>query len=129
MYILQAYNPSGAVAHLFYSPSISDGEGEIPLHSSAYISNAFQNFSLSNTVTTSSLPSANDHPLFYVAIYASIAFGAAAISILNVSVQYSGGIRASKFMFKQLLVAVVRATMRWHDSTPTGSRFVQLMLL
>ncbi|KAF8502966.1 ABC transporter type 1, transmembrane domain-containing protein [Gautieria morchelliformis] len=116
----EAYNHSAAVAHLFYSPSISDGEGQIPLHSSAYISNAFEKFSLSNTVTSSLLPSANDHPLFYVAIYASIGFGTAAISILNVSVQYSGGIRASKLIFKQLLVAVVRATMRWHDSTPTG---------
>ncbi|KAF8502967.1 multidrug resistance-associated ABC transporter [Gautieria morchelliformis] len=112
----EAYNHSAAVAHLFYSPSISDGEWEIPLH----ISNAFQKFSLSNTVTSSRLPSANDHPLFYVAIYAAIAFGAVAISILNVSVQYSGGIRASKLIFRQLLVAVVRATMRWHDSTPTG---------
>ncbi|KAF8508697.1 multidrug resistance-associated ABC transporter [Gautieria morchelliformis] len=115
----EAYNHS-AIAHLFYSPSISDGEGEIPLHSSAHISNAFQNFSLSNTVTSSRLPSANDHPLFYVAIYASISFGAVAISILNVAVQYSGGLRASKLLFRQLLVAVVRATMRWHDSTPTG---------
>ncbi|KAF8529350.1 multidrug resistance-associated ABC transporter [Gautieria morchelliformis] len=116
----EAYNHSAAVAHLFYSPSISDGEGGIPLHSSAYISNVFQNFSLSNTVSSSRLPSANDHPLFYVAIYASISFGTAALSILNVAVQYSGGIRASKLMFRQLLVAVVRATMRWHDSTPTG---------
>ncbi|KAF8502971.1 hypothetical protein JB92DRAFT_3123623 [Gautieria morchelliformis] len=116
----EAYNHSAAVAHLFYSPSISDGEGEISLHSSAYISNAFQKFSLSNTVTSPRFPSANDHPLFYVAIYASITFGAVAISILNVCVQYSGGIRASKLLFRQLLVAVVRATMRWHDSTPTG---------
>jgi hypothetical protein len=55
-----------------------------------------------------------------VTIYAAITFGAAAISVSNVIVQYSGGLRASKLMFRQLLVAVVRATMRWHDSTPTG---------
>ena len=87
---------------------------------SAYISSGFQNFSSSNTVISSRLPSASDHPLFYVAIYASISFGAALISISSIAVQYSGGIRASKLMFKQLLVVVVRATMRWHDSTPTG---------
>jgi hypothetical protein len=97
----------------------------VAAHSSAYITTSFQNISLSNTVI-SRLPSADDHPLFYVTIYAAITFGAAAISIFNVIVQYSGAFRASKLMFKQLLVAIVRATMRWHDSTPTGVALLPL---
>jgi len=35
-------------------------------------------------------------------------------------VQYTGALRASRVLFKQLLVSVVRATMRWHDTTPQG---------
>ena len=124
---LQAYNQTTTETHLFYSPSLSDWEGGIPIHSSAYVSGDFQNFLPSTTVTSSRLPSANDHPLFYVVIYASITFCTAAISILNVSVQYSGGIRASRLMFKQLLVGVVHASMRWHDSTPTG-RVLQVLV-
>ena len=117
IFLFQAYNQSAVEAHLFYSPSIADGD--VAIHASAYISSAYQNTSLQNT-PTSRLPSADEHPLFYVAVYAAIAFGAAGLRILSIIVQYMGGLRASRLLFKQLLVAVVRATMRWHDSTPTG---------
>ncbi|KAG6905178.1 hypothetical protein DXG01_004393 [Tephrocybe rancida] len=34
--------------------------------------------------------------------------------------QYMGALRASRILFKQLLVTVVRATFRFHDTTPQG---------
>ncbi|THH08106.1 hypothetical protein EW145_g2928 [Phellinidium pouzarii] len=66
------------------------------------------------------LPSAYEHPLFYVGVYAAIGLFTVVISITSVATQYTGALRASRILFKQLLIAVVRATMRWHDVTPTG---------
>lgn len=68
----------------------------------------------------SQLPSANEHPLLYVGIYASITVFGMLISITNMVVQINGGLRASRILLQELLVAVIRATMRWHDSTPAG---------
>jgi len=67
------------------------------------------------------LPTADDHPLFYVAIYGAITSFALLVNTISNLVQYTGGIRASRFLFQQILVSVVRSTMRWQDSTPTGS--------
>ena len=68
------------------------------------------------STTDFNLPRAQDHPLFYVGIYTAIGFAAAATSILSTIVQYTGALRASRLLFKGLLLAVVRATMRWHVS-------------
>ena len=70
-------------------------------------------------------PSAQDHPFFYVGIYALISLGGAFVNILAAIAQYTGALRASRILFKRLLVAVVRATMRWHDVTPQGMLLVR----
>ena len=66
------------------------------------------------------LPSAREHPLFYISVYAAVGIGSAFVGVLSAIVQYTGALRASRVLFKQLLVSVVRATMRWHDTTPHG---------
>lgn len=66
------------------------------------------------------LPDAHVNPLFYVGIYALIGFMTVAVNIMSSATQYIGALRASRRLFKQLLETVVRATMRWHDVTPTG---------
>ncbi|KAH9924948.1 multidrug resistance-associated ABC transporter [Amylocystis lapponica] len=66
------------------------------------------------------LPSAQEHPLFYIGIYAAITLSTGIVSITGVITQYTGALRASRVLFKRLLVTVVRATMRWHDVTPQG---------
>lgn len=66
------------------------------------------------------LPSAKEHPLFYIGVYAGIGFMTALVSILSVVTQYTGALRASRVLFRKLLETVVRATMRWHDTTPQG---------
>ncbi|KAJ7212815.1 multidrug resistance-associated ABC transporter [Mycena haematopus] len=65
-------------------------------------------------------PSAIEHPLFYVGIYAAIGLTTAFVSLCSVAAQYTGALRASRLLFKQLLVSVVRATFRFHDTTPLG---------
>jgi ABC-type multidrug transport system fused ATPase/permease subunit len=67
------------------------------------------------------LPSAQEHPLFYVGVYSALGLGSAFVGILSAIVQYTGALRASKVLFLRLLVSVVRATMRWHDTTPQGT--------
>ena len=65
-------------------------------------------------------PPAREKPLFYVGVYALIGLASVLVSLCSVATQYTGALRASRLLFKQLLVTVVRATMRWHDVTPTG---------
>jgi ABC-type multidrug transport system fused ATPase/permease subunit len=71
-------------------------------------------------VAAPSLPSAREHPLFYVGVYAAIGLSTALVSVLSTATQYTGALRASRILFKRLLASVVRATMRWHDTTPAG---------
>jgi len=42
------------------------------------------------------------------------------VSLCSAAAQYTGALRASRLLFKQLLVSVVRATFRFHDTTPLG---------
>ncbi|KAJ6593236.1 multidrug resistance-associated ABC transporter [Mycena capillaripes] len=65
-------------------------------------------------------PSAHDRPLFYVAIYTAIGLTTAFVSVCSTVAQITGALRASKKLFKALLVSVVHATFRFHDTTPQG---------
>ncbi|KAI0065886.1 multidrug resistance-associated ABC transporter [Artomyces pyxidatus] len=67
-----------------------------------------------------SLPPAQERPLFYISVYAAIGLSSALVGILSSLTQYTGALRASRVLFKRLLESVVRATMRWHDTTPQG---------
>lgn len=84
--------------------------------------------SSSRGVDTFDLPSPNRHPLFYVAVYAVIGFGAVIITTINTIVQYNGAIRASRLLFTRLLLQLVHATMRWHDVTPTGGILLRIFI-
>jgi ABC-type multidrug transport system fused ATPase/permease subunit len=81
---------------------------------------SYSGFSGSSSPSTS-LPNANAHPLFYVGVYAAIEGAYVLIKVLMEVVQYVGAYRASQDLFKRLLSSVVRATMRWHDTTPSGA--------
>ena len=65
-------------------------------------------------------PPAQEHPYFYIGIYAAISLSTGLVNILGVITQYTGALRASRILFDKLLKTVVRATMRWHDVTPQG---------
>ncbi|GAW07489.1 multidrug resistance-associated ABC transporter [Lentinula edodes] len=66
------------------------------------------------------LPSVYDNPMFYVGVYAAIGVLNALLSVIATAIQYTGALRASRILFRQLLVTVVRATFRFHDTTPQG---------
>ncbi|KAF5326729.1 hypothetical protein D9619_003945 [Psilocybe cf. subviscida] len=92
----------------------------------SYSDNSLYALSLSQTplrhsaVTPWNWPDASVHPLFYVGIYAGIGLATAlAINIAGIT-QYTGALRASRLLFGQLLRSVVRATFRFHDTTPQG---------
>ena len=70
--------------------------------------------------TTWKLPSAHENPYFYIGIYAAISLSTGIVNITGVITQYTGALRASRILFDKLLRTVVRATMRWHDTTPQG---------
>ncbi|TFK47824.1 P-loop containing nucleoside triphosphate hydrolase protein [Heliocybe sulcata] len=79
---------------------------------------------------TSRLPSAQNHPLFYVEVYAAIGLALMVINLASRAVEVTGALRASRLLFRQLLASIARATMRWHDVTPQGrmlNRFSQDM--
>jgi hypothetical protein len=61
-------------------------------------------------------PNASQHPYFYMGVYAAIGAANVLFVILSVIAQFSGGLKASRLMFKKLLINVVRAPMRWHVS-------------
>jgi ABC-type multidrug transport system fused ATPase/permease subunit len=66
-------------------------------------------------------PSAEEHPMFYVAVFACIGLGVVVINIAAQIVLAVGSYRASRRLFKDLLETVMKATMRWFDTTPTGN--------
>lgn len=73
-------------------------------------------------------PPAQERPFFYIGIYTAIALSAGLVNICGVVTQYTGALRASRILFRRLLVTVVRATMRWHDVTPQGRLFVEITI-
>ncbi|KAJ7208590.1 hypothetical protein GGX14DRAFT_551298 [Mycena pura] len=112
-----AYEHNATVYHSYQS--FSSLNPEYP------IDGAFNFAQIEPHLQTSSLfhvqwPSAIEHPLFYVGIYAAIGLTSAFVSLCAVAAQYTGALRASRLLFKQLLVSVVRATFRFHDTTPLG---------
>lgn len=78
-------------------------------------------------VVSSSLPRPQDHPLFYVGVYTLISVAAGLANVLSLVVQFIGALRASRLLFKRLVVAVIHATMRWHVSHMTHRSIINLI--
>ena len=112
-----------ATAHAFTTSShaigqqVIDAEGLLDSHRLTHTLSGL----LSVGAATISLPSAKEHPLFYVGVYSALGLGSAFLCVVATIVEYAGALRASRVLFKRLLVSVVRATMRWHDTTPQGT--------
>ena len=114
------FSPSSSPAEL---EGISQGQhpfSSVHLHEVLKLKKPNYSVSSDDTTSTSSLPSVFDHPMFYVAIYSAIGFGSALVSVTSNAIQFTGALRASRKLFKQLLDAVVMATVRFHDTTPAG---------
>ena len=59
---------------------------------------------VSGDVTASEIlwPDANEHPLFYVFIYAAIGVLTAIVNVSAISAQLWGGLRASRLLFRSV---------------------------
>lgn len=66
-----------------------------------------------SNVTVSTLPRANEHPLFYMGILAAISITAVLLQVINVVAQFVGAFWGSRALFARLLDRVVYGTMRW----------------
>jgi hypothetical protein len=66
-----------------------------------------------SNMSAMSLPSANDRPMFYLAVYAAIGLFAVVMMLINAVALYTGSYWASKKLFQGLLGSVTHATMRW----------------
>ncbi|KAJ7592171.1 hypothetical protein C8J56DRAFT_932695 [Mycena floridula] len=92
------------------------------LHDNSYLSRSM--FVQPKTSSHKSMginwPDAAEHPMFYVAVYAAIGMVDLVFRLMSQLVQITSGLRASRDLFEKLLVNVVRATFRFHDTTPQG---------
>ncbi|TFK95320.1 hypothetical protein BDV98DRAFT_517859 [Pterulicium gracile] len=66
------------------------------------------------------LPDASAHPFFYIGVYAALATLSALLRTLAAGGEYIAATIAGKRLFKELLTKIVKATMRWYDTTPSG---------
>ncbi|KAJ7695669.1 hypothetical protein B0H17DRAFT_1158809 [Mycena rosella] len=74
--------------------------------------------------SSSGWPSAVQRYLFYVGIYAAIGFFGIAVHLLSVAMEHTGALTASRKLYRRLLESVVRATFRFHDTTPQDIEIV-----
>ncbi|KAJ7725290.1 hypothetical protein DFH07DRAFT_970902 [Mycena maculata] len=116
----EAYGTSFTASDALMFRSFGSGTNEITLTSGLPHSPHFHSMAWS---PDSRFPSASDRPMFYVGVYAAIGLSALVLQLFSVSLQYIGALRASRILFQKLLVTVVRATFRFHDTTPQGKPF------
>ena len=57
---------------------------------------------------------------YYLSVYVLISFAAALLEIIKCALVYTGGIRASRTLFSDLLYKVLHAPTRWLDTMPQG---------
>ncbi|KAF9442979.1 multidrug resistance-associated ABC transporter [Macrolepiota fuliginosa MF-IS2] len=121
----EAYgHPDEGSASQYVFRSFSAIDHEIPMdgYPSPHHQHTYQSIpkSFSFGISGINWPPATSYPYFYIGIYAAIGFANALTNVLSVTTQYTGALRASRILFKKLLVTVVRATFRFHDTTPQG---------
>ncbi|KAF8060200.1 multidrug resistance-associated ABC transporter [Lyophyllum atratum] len=119
----EAYGNSESAPAFYAFRSFATREQEIQVDgylSSHYHTNGFHGMFSRTGRFGINWPEAIQHPLFYIGIYAAIGLAGALTSVCSTIAQYTGALRASRILFRQLLVTVVRATFRFHDTTPQG---------
>lgn len=115
-----AYKSGDVEQSLVMLSSAASAAAEVPFALSRHLSVPHPHVHSLNIssplLSATALPRAQEHPLFYVGIYALIGVATGLTNLSMVTAQFVGGYRASRLLFKRLLVTVTRATMRWHVS-------------
>ncbi|KAJ7108212.1 multidrug resistance-associated ABC transporter [Mycena epipterygia] len=121
-YLGEAYKDGHNVSPALHEPyrSFMESSQEIPMDRQFLRFSSFELYSSATGFSSINWPSAATHPLFYVGIYATIGLTNALLTVCSSFAQLTGALRASRILFKALLVSVVRATFRFHDTTPQG---------
>ncbi|KAJ7062906.1 hypothetical protein C8F01DRAFT_986153 [Mycena amicta] len=91
MHVMHTYSAYDRASQVFFLPSSNAG---IP------------------SASVTSLPNAATHPLFYIGVYTAIGMTGVVLQLLGGWVQFTGALRASRVLFRKLLVTVTRATFR-----------------
>ncbi|KAG5653253.1 hypothetical protein H0H81_001510 [Sphagnurus paluster] len=127
----EAYGETADSPAFYMFRSFATTEQEVQMDgysSSHYHTNGFHGMFLKKGRFGIDWPEAIQHPYFYIGIYAAIGLCNALTSVSSTIAQYTAALRASRILFKQLLVTVVRATFRFHDTTPQGEYIRSRML-
>jgi len=105
----EAYKTNGteSIPNIYSFQSIVTPEYEIPIaghqmYHHQHSNNIYQNLPRATSVF-GNWPPASEHPLFYISIYAAIGLASALASVLSVTAQYTGALRASRILFKYIL--------------------------
>ncbi|KAF7352973.1 Multidrug resistance-associated ABC transporter [Mycena venus] len=96
----------------FFSLFLSQGNHQTPMITSVPFTTSL--------VPVFEFPSAHDNPMFYVAIYAGIGLGVNFVNTLISILEIYGSLRASRHLFRTLLMRLAYSTFRWFDATPKG---------
>lgn len=105
----EAYEQNSSVSALYNFRSFATYEHEIQVDgylSSHQHSNFLQNIftaTKNNNTFGIDLPSAVEHPLFYIGVYAIIGLSIALAGVVSVVAQYTGALRASRILFRWVL--------------------------
>ncbi|KAJ6585099.1 multidrug resistance-associated ABC transporter [Mycena capillaripes] len=65
-------------------------------------------------------PSAADRPFYYAGIYAAIGAFGVTVHLLSAVAEHTAALNAAHILYRRMLDSVVRATFRFHDTTPLG---------
>ncbi|KAF9897973.1 hypothetical protein BX616_004682, partial [Lobosporangium transversale] len=114
---LNIYNTMGSSSiHLAPSAVYSDSQGiqgHTPLDSPALSSMSLH----PNYIREGAEKHSTD---FYLLIYALISIGASLAHVMQTVIVLYGSLRAARLLYKKLLLSVVRAPLRFFDTTPVG---------
>ncbi|KAF9430408.1 hypothetical protein BGZ94_006978 [Podila epigama] len=113
-----------STAHLAPSPVYSDSQGyqsQAGLYDPAQgiTQETFSTLGLNDSYLMSNRPDKHSTN-YYLLIYALISIGASFAHIVQTIIVFYGSLRAARLLYKKLLFAVVRAPLRFFDTTPVG---------
>ncbi|KAF9999988.1 hypothetical protein BGZ79_006427 [Entomortierella chlamydospora] len=112
-----------STSHLASSPIYSDSQGFQNQHGLYDPAQAVTNETLSTMGLGSEyiMGSPEKHSTdYYLFIYALISVGASFAHILQTVIVLYGSLRAARLLYRKLLMSVVRAPLRFFDTTPVG---------
>ena len=78
-------------------------------------------FFINNTFSTFKVQNAQDDTTtYYLIVYVVLSFAAIFTGTIKYLITYMASLRASRILFEKLSYNVLRAPLRWLDTTPTG---------